>query len=50
MSGADAGFVARLTERARQLAAAHVQSRRLHRDPLRWRRAASLWPNFSRER
>ena len=50
MIGSDNSFVARLTERARQLAAAHVQNRRFARDPARWRRAALLWPTFNVER
>ena len=52
MIGAESGFVARLTERARRLVEARVESRRLAkmRDTARWRRAALLWPNFGGER
>jgi len=51
MIGAQLGFVARMTERARLLAVAHAENRRraLARDPARWRRAALLWPNFTQE-
>jgi hypothetical protein len=50
MSGADNSFAARVAERARQLAEAHLLSRRLKRDPARWRRASLLWPTFNGER
>lgn len=47
---ADAGFVARLAARARALAEAHAERRALARrgDPRRWRRAALLWPLFTK--
>jgi len=50
IGAASDSFVARLTERARQLALAQVENRRLAKthDPARWRRAALLWPDFTR--
>ncbi len=43
-------LAARLERRARDLAEAHVQQRRLARvrDARRWRRAALLWPLFTK--
>jgi len=52
IGAASDSFVARLTERAKQMALAQVENRRLAKthDPARWRRAALLWPTFTRER
>lgn len=46
------GLAARLAERARLLAEAHIESRRRARrgDGSRWRRAGLLWPLFTKDR
>jgi hypothetical protein len=44
-----AALAARLVERARMLGEAHAARRRLAPgDPARWRRAAWLWPQFTK--
>ena len=45
-----AAFAARLTQRARTLATAHLQARVLaaQGDETRWRRADLLWPLFTK--
>lgn len=44
------GLARRLTERARMLAAARAETRRLteRRDEKRWRRADLVWPLFGK--
>lgn len=41
-------LAARLTARARQLAAARLQARAMAGDERRWRRADLLWPLFAK--
>lgn len=45
-----ASLASRLTEKARALAAARIETRALNRrgDDRRWRRAALLWPLFAK--
>jgi hypothetical protein len=47
-----AAFAARLTRKAQALAEARIETRLRERrhDPVRWRRAALLWPLFARDR
>ena len=48
----DRGWVARLTAKAETLARAAAENRlrAARSDPARWRRAALLWPLFTRNR
>jgi hypothetical protein len=52
MAQASADFAARLTARAAKLAQAYGAAllRGRRDDPTRWRRAALLWPLFTRDR